>query len=802
MFTIDHVKNIPQKNARMIKWIAFVMILFPLIFGTQVLQAKATVSGTVYDVKDKQALVGVNIWIESLNTGAVTDLNGEYTLKLPTGSYKVKVSYIGYENLSETLDIEGNDIKKDFYLNPANTILEDVMVSGKSQAATVRELPFKPHVISLNEIRAQPVQVTSILDQLPGVRIRQEGGAGSESNIMLNGIDGNGVRVFVDEVPVYLLGAGYSINTLSPNIIDRIEVYKGTIPVKFGSDALGGIINVVTRQGNADYVDLSYSCGSWNTHEASVNARKKFGQEGKFFINFNGFYNYADNNYWMDDVEIRDPDDLLNTKLGRAKRFNDQFESALLRLQTGIRNVGWADELLLMASYSHIDREWQHGIRAEQAWGKVTSTQESRNTSVSWKKYGRTNKWDAKITAGYTYDKFHFVDTALRFYLWDQSFEPKSVSETGQYPNGTAPVLTTLSWFSRGSINYFLNNQHTLNLTALLTNDELTIRNEVNQQEGQEGALPPQDLLKNYTGLALVSKLLNGKLSNTISVKHFYMQSSGVSVQIDNSLGPRENNEFSIFGYGDVIQYRLGQLITINMGYEFTARQPDNEEIFGNYLTIMPNPSVKPETSHNINMGAEFNTIEKKFNVGATFFYRNTNDRMFLNALTAGLARYENLVGTRALGAEFHAHYLILKGLRASLNATYQDITLQETDPQSNIPNRFIGARVPNTPYFFGNGQLSYSRKVKGLSNGRLTAVYDFNYIHEFFLSWDEGANNQDLIPTQALHNINVSWMAPNHRWSIGIECRNLTDVKAYDNYAAQRPGRSFYVKTRLFFGN
>ena len=785
----------------MVKRAAFVMILFTLFAGTQILQAKATVSGTVYDAKDNQVLVGVTIWVKSLNTGAITDLNGKYSLELPTGNHKVEVSYLGYESFSETLDVKGSNIKKDFYLVPATTVLQDVVVSGKSQATIVRTLPFKPQVISLNEIRGQPVPVTSLLNQLPGVRIRKEGGAGSEANIMLNGIDGKGVKVFVDEVPVYLLGAGYSINTLSPNIIDRIEVYKGTIPVKFGSDALGGIINVVTRYKNTDFVDLSYTYGSWNTHEASVIARKKFGTDGKYFSQIEGFYNYSDNNYWMDDVEVyipNDPND--NTQKGRARRFNDQFESALLRLQTGIRNVGWADELLLMASYSHINREWQHGLWAERPWGEPNSTQESGNTSVSWKKHGKTNKWEAKITAGYTYGKEHFVDTALKSYFWDQSFAPSATSESGNYPNGTSPLITTRTWFSRESFSYSLTSKHTINLTALLTSDELTIRNGLASEDVQEGLLPPQNLLKNYTGLALASELFGDKLTNTISAKHFYMQSSGVSLQIDNNLGPRENNEFSIFGYGDVIQYRIRQLLTINMGYEFTVRQPDNEEIFGNYLTLRPNPSLKPETSHNVNMGAEFNTIKNRFNVGASFFYRNTSDRMFLYAVSTDLAQYDNLAGIRAMGAEFHTHYLIIKGLRASLNATYQDITLQETTNPGLIPN--IGDRIPNTPYFFGNGQLSYSTKVKGLSNGKLTALYCFNYIHEFFLSWDEGANNQDLIPTQALHNINVSWMTPKDRWSIGIECRNLTNARAYDNYAAQRPGRSFYLKTRLFFEN
>jgi outer membrane receptor protein involved in Fe transport len=794
-----------SRNTWKAKWSAFVMLFFTLVTGTQVLLAKTSVSGIVYDANEKNALVGVNIWVKSINTGTITDQKGRYTLELPAGEYTVEVSYIGYKSLSDTFHVRGSNISRDFYLMPASEVLQEVVVTGKSQAATVRELPFKPQVKSLQEIRAQPVPVTSILNQLPGLRIRQEGGAGSGANIMLNGIDGKGVKVFVDEVPVYLLGAGYSVNTISPNIIDRIEVYKGTIPVAFGSDALGGIINVVTRHGNADYADISYSYGSWNTHEASFIGRKKFGPDKKYFVNFDGFYNYSDNNYWMDDVEVLIPGDPNNnTQTGRARRFNDQFESTLLRLQTGIRNVSWADELLLMASYSLINKEWQHALRAEQPWGEPVSTNISRNASVSWKKYGKNDKWDAKITAGYSHNEMHFVDTALKVYFWDQNFVTRSTSETGSYPNGTSPELTTRTWFSRESFSYAFTGQHTLNLTALFTNDELTIRNRVLGQDDQEKLLPPQKLLKNYTGLALASKLLNAKLTNTISVKHFYMQSSGVSMLYNGLLGSREDNEFVAFGYGDVIQYRFNPQVTINLGYEFTVRQPDSEEIFGNYVVIMPNPSLKPETSHNVNFGTEFISSDNRFNTGATFFYRNTSDRIFLNAVTFRLVRYENLLATRALGVEYHADYLIVKSLRASLNATFQDITLQESNPDLNLPNRFLGARIPNTPYFFGNGQLSWSKKVRKLGNGQITLSYDFNYVHDFFLTWAEDgrAETKDIIPTQALHNVNASWMAPEDRWSIGVECRNLTDARAFDNFSVQRPGRSFYVKARVFLSN
>ncbi|WKN42985.1 TonB-dependent receptor [Tunicatimonas pelagia] len=758
---------------------------------------------TILD-EDRNEIIGAYIEIPEVNQKAVSNISGEATFLLSQGTtYTLYVSSLGFETVQHAIKIPTDgDFQLQIILKESTTSLDEVVISGKSQRAAAEELPYKAQIVNLSTLRAQPIQVTTLLNQLPGVRIRQEGGAGSDANIMLNGIDGKGVKLFVDGIPVYLLGAGYALNTISPGMIEHIEVYKGTIPVDYGSDALGGVINVVSRYGNAEYADVSYGYGSWNTHEASVTVRENFGSQDNYFINLDGFYNYSDNNYWMDNVDVV-VDDLFNTEKGRARRFNDRFQSLLTRFQAGVRNQRRADELMLMSSFSRIDREWQHGLRAEVPWGEPASIQDSWNAAISWKKYGKSERWNASIVAGYTYDQLNFVDTARRTYFWDQNFTSKiNGGETGLYSNGTRPVLTTRTLFSRESFSYSLNNQHTLNLTMLLTNDELRIQNEVLPQEDQEGLLPAQKLLKNYTGLALASEFFGSKLTNTVSAKHFYTRSSGVT--FDNRMvGPRETNEFSIFGYGDVIQYQMSPLITMNLGYEFTVRQPDDEEIFGNYLTVAPNPSLNPEQSHNINFGTEYSTYKKRFNAGMTFFYRNTSDRIFLNAVTFGLARYENLIGTQAVGAEFHADYLIFGGLRAAVNATYQDITLQETSPEGNIPNRYLGSRVPNTPYLFGNGQLSYSRKSAWLGNGTINAGYDFNYVHEFFLSWAEDgrAETKDIIPTQALHNINFSWMAPKDRWSIGVECRNLTDARAFDNFSVQRPGRSFYVKARVFFG-
>ncbi len=479
--------------------------------------------------EEDQAILGAYAEIVETGDKAVTDTKGQVKVWLAhQGVFTIKVQVLGFTEKLQTLSIaDKSTMFTTIRMQENAKELDAIVIKGDSEQSVVSRSPYKAEVIGMESIRAQPIEVTSILNRVAGIRIRQEGGNGSDTNIMLNGIDGKGIKVFVDGIPVYLLGAGYSINTFSPNMIEHIEVYKGTIPVAFGSDALGGVINLVTRQGNVDYADVSYSYGSWNTRKMSVNTRKKFGKSDNFFVSLDGFYNHSDNDYWIDNVDVV-VDDLFNTEKGSVRRFNDHFESLLGRAQLGARDLSWADELMLVSSYSAVDKELQHGIRAEVPWGKPESVQKSWNVAGSWKKSGKDEKWYASVTAGYTRDDLNFIDTTRSTYYWDQNFVEKSNGgESGLYSNGTTPVIITNTFFSRESFNYSFDEFHTLNLTMLLTKSELNVSNEAFSTDNQERLALPQELLKNYTGLSLESDLLRSRVTNILSVKHFYTNVSG-----------------------------------------------------------------------------------------------------------------------------------------------------------------------------------------------------------------------------------------------------------------------------------
>ena len=803
---IDMIRNI--EISALCKTIRISLTLCTLVMSNNSFSATNTCIVEIY-VTDawNNPIPGVLAEVIEIGAKTVTDPKGRATFALERGkTFTIRVMSMGFEKSSSTIRVPDRDYMSfNIQMNESTVALNEIIVQGDHVKDMSAREPYSLEVIDLKKIRHQPKDMAGIIDQLPGVRVRQEGGLGSNNNIMLNGIDGQGVRIFFDGFPVFLLGSTYSINNIAPGIIERIEVYKGTIPVAFGSDALGGVINLVSRSENTEYIDLGYSFGSWNTHEVSFNSRKHWTKDGKFFTELDGFYASSDNNYWMDDVDVViDGDPNFNTEKGRARRFNDAFESFMGRIKFGVRDLGWADEIMILTSYSEVFKEQQHTVRADRPIGEAFSEQDVWNAMASLKKRGTQGKWDLELTAGYTRDKFLHVDTASRAYFWDQTvFNNQGTGLRGEsdvLSNGTLPILKANSVFGRGNFNYALYPSHTLNLTSLVYNSEFKAANEALLEAQREGLRESQHLMSAYTGLSLESKLAQSRVTNIASVKHYFTDINGVEYLGQGFVGERQAQSTTIWGYGNVVKYWPIPKLSLNLGYEYTVRQPDSFEIFGDFFQIRSNPDLTPERSHNINLGANYFLDKLRLRIDWSLFFRDTQDRIYL-AVSPFTSQYDNLASTRALGTTASVSYGLVKNMTLNINATYQDITLQAIDPNSQLEQRFIGSSLPNTPQLFANGQVNYSFPNAFLEGASLNLSTNLNYVEEFFLSWSEEGrkNTKDVIPRQLVQNIGLSWAAPGERWSLGMECRNLWDAKAFDNFSVQKPGRGLFVQVRMF---
>ena len=199
------------------------------LFGAKtVAQNKYVLSGTVTDATGHPVSMAT-VAIEHTSLGAFTDDKGHYTLELSAGKHIVAVSSVGYKTERKELNLRKNT-KQDFTLEENTVVLKAVEVYGKTQTQQVREGVYAANALDVKPLTNTIHNLNTLVNRSTGVKVREEGGVGSDFELSVNGLSGNSVRYFIDGVPMSAKGRGISLANLPVNIIDRVEIYKGVVP--------------------------------------------------------------------------------------------------------------------------------------------------------------------------------------------------------------------------------------------------------------------------------------------------------------------------------------------------------------------------------------------------------------------------------------------------------------------------------------------------------------------------------------------------------------------------------------------
>ena len=206
----------------------------------------ASLSGNITDKKSGESLVGVTVYLPDLKTGTVTDINGHYELnKLPETKVLVQVSFLGYRTIIETIDLSNVSVKN-FKMEYVATELNEVVVTGLSRATEQKRAPEPIMVIPSTDLMAN--SSTNIIDAIarhPGVSQITTGA--SISKPVIRGLGYNRVVVVNDgirqEGQQWGDEHGIEVDEFSVN---RVEVLKGPASLVYGSDAMAGVINLLS----------------------------------------------------------------------------------------------------------------------------------------------------------------------------------------------------------------------------------------------------------------------------------------------------------------------------------------------------------------------------------------------------------------------------------------------------------------------------------------------------------------------------------------------------------------------------
>lgn len=766
---------------------------------------KGTVYGKVLH-RDGNPLDYANVSLKGTSYARTTNEKGLYRISAPEGRYVVVFSAVGFGRLEMPVEIRaGISTRLNAALKPS-TGLAEVTVVGNT-LSKVRNSAFNATAVNTLELVNTTRTLGDAVAKAPGIKIRESGGVGSDMAVTMDGFSGKHVKVFIDGVPQEGVGSSFGLNNIPVNFAERIEVYRGVVPVGFGADAIGGIINIVTpRRQRRWFVDASYSYGSFNTHKSCLNAGQTLANGFKYEVN--AFQNYSDNDYWVDSpVEDFATGAINRKKTEHVRRFNDTYHNEAVVAKAGIVNKRWADRLMLGFIYSHMYKEIQTGVRQEIVYGQKHRHGHSLMPSLEYA--GRnlfTKGLDISFNANYNRNITINVDTASIKYNW------RGETAALNSPGEQSYQLTRSNndnWGAAFTANYRLGRHHAFTVNDVFnsfrrSNDNLLAGQSTSDEFAKVTSKNTLGLSYRYSPMARVHLVA--------FVKHYHQYVSG-PVATTSAQDKYAATSLSIgnLGYGCAGTWTMLPGFQLKASYEKAYRLPTIEEMFGDEDLEVGDIGLKPESSHNINLNLNYNANfgNNIIFVEAGLIYRDTRDYIQRNIMSLGggksAATYVNYGRVETKGVSIALRYNFSGWLSVGGNYTRMDV--RDNMPEamgtsaSNISYR---ERMPNLPYMFADADVNFYWRGLGRKGNILTFTYDNQFTHSFsYYSSNIGSNKDDyMVPDQFAHNLTVSYGIRNGRYNISIECRNLTGARLYDNFSLQKAGRALYGKVRIYFGS
>lgn len=784
----------------------FLSFLLLLISISAFSQHKTMISGKVLST-EKTTVDFATVYLKGTNYGGTTNEEGIYHLQAPAGEYTLVVSAIGYKTVEKPVKLmRGERTKMNVVISPQATELDEVVVVSNG-VTLLKRSAFNAVALDTKALQNSTQNLSEALAQAPGMKIRESGGVGSDMQLMMDGFTGKHIKIFIDGVPQEGVGSSFGLNNIPVNYAERIEVYKGVVPVGFGTDAIGGVINIITKKNrNKWFLDASYSYGSFNTHKSYVNFGQTFRSGLTYEINV--FHNYSDNNYYVD-TPVKDftTGAINKKKIEHVKRFHDTYHNEAVIGKIGFVDKKWADRLMFGFTYSHMYKDIQTGVRQEVVFGGKYRKGYSIMPSLDYRKRDFfVRGLDVVLTANYNKNMTNNVDTSSYEYNWRGEMRPLRMPGEQSYQNTRSD---NNNWNGTLTANYRIGKAHTFTFNHVINAFRRSNQSLLN--EDSEANAIPKETRKNISGLSY--RLMPTEHWNLSVFGKYYNQFIAGPVATSSAQDDyiRTTNSVSAMGYGAAGTYFILKSLQAKLSYEKAYRLPTNEEMFGDEDLETGDISLKPENSDNVNLNLSYNETFGKHSVYVEggLIYRNTKDYIQRNIsdLSGGKygATYVNHGHVETKGYNISVRYGFANWVSVGGNFTQMNVrdNVKTVTSGTNQESLTYGARMPNLPYQFANSDVTFYWRNLWKKGNTLSVTYDNLYMHSFPLySEAVGSESEFVVPTQFSHNLTLSYGIQNGRYNISFECRNLTNEKLYDNFSLQKAGRAFYGKVRVYFGN
>ncbi|MEF3078346.1 TonB-dependent receptor [Winogradskyella poriferorum] len=674
------------------------LIVFFLFSFLQVLAAQNTYSISGKVTSENLPLPYTNVILDGTTKGAITDENGKFIItNVSQGTYNIAVSFTGFTTQKKKIVVSNSDVVINFELNQSDA-LDEVIVTGTLKAVSRLESPVPVEVYSTTFLKKNPTpNIFEALQNVNGVRPQLNCNVCNTGDIHINGLEGPYTLVMIDGMPIVSgLSTVYGLSGIPNSLIEQVEIVKGPASSLYGSEAVGGLINIITKlPENAPRFFADGFVTGWGEANVDVGFKSKVGEKATVLFGAN-YFNYSNpidnNNDNFTDVTLQDRISIFQK--WNFERANNRKFSLAGRYFYEDR---WGGEMQWNPSYRGGDEVYGESIytsRFELLGNYQLPIKEKVNFQFSYSDHDQNSVYG---------NTPYLAQQRIGFgqFIWDKKVNKHDLL-----------IGTALRY------NYYNDNT-----TATVNADEVTIPSLFIQDE------------INFTK----------KQSVLLGMRYDYDSRHG------NIFTPR-------------IAYRFkpteDDIIRLNAGTGFRVVNlftEDHAALTGSREVVIEE-ALKPEESYNINL----NYLKKLYLNNGMMFTFDTSVwyTYFTNAILPDYDTnpnqiiYDNLDGhSTSKGISFNADAVFGSGIKASLGATYQDVSQTEngTTTRQILTERFTGVWSFSYKHYPTNLTLDYTGNIYGPM--RLPLLGELDPRQEYSPTWSiqniqltyDGFNNFEI---------------------------------------------------------